>query len=305
MTSSTFSRRTALSGAALGLLGAGGAPLLADSHGKLGKLDLEDPVARARVRARMQGSTKPATLHGLAQLHIYGYLNDGNVQPFMTMYNYTVTKWKPVSETQFEMQHYESGIYTEFGTDKVIYDVWKNPVTGEEREIWPFIGGPIPGLLGPDGMETGEGATVKPMSLGIHVFGDHVHIPSRSSFRFPNPLTPEEWPKESAGPMYYWDSFATRSARLEDVLNEDLDNVPSVQHFQNLVSWHPWLGLGGYDGRTYGQAYGNKLSGGFEALPEFLQTAVRKQAPEMLDTDNWTEFRNDFADYMNAYSQGS
>ena len=108
-----------------------------------------------------------------------------------------------------------------------------------------------------------------------------------------------------AGPMYFWDSFATRSARLEDVLNKDLDNVPSVQHFQNLVSWHPWLGLGGHDGRTYGQAYGNKLPGGFELLPDFLQTAVRKQAPEMLDTDNWTEFRNDFADYMQAYGKKS
>ncbi len=304
MTSTKISRRTALSGAALGLLGAGGAPLLADSHGKTGKLDLEDPVVRAHVRARMSGSTKPATVHGLAQLHLYGYLHDGNVQPFFTLWNYTVTKWKPVSETQFQMQHYESGIYTKFGTEEVI-DVWENPVTGEGREVWPFIGGPIPGLLGPDGMETGEGATVKPQSLGIHVIGDFVHVPSRSSFAFPNPLKPDEWPKESAGLMYYWDSFATRSARLADVLNEDLDNVPSVQHFQNLVSWHPWLGLGGHDGRTYGQAYGSKLPGGFEALPPFLQAAVRDQASEMLDVDNWTEFRDDFADYMRAYGKKS
>jgi hypothetical protein len=282
---------------AAGLIGAGPTALLASSHADNAELDLDDPVKRVRLRAKMAGSVKQATIHGLAQLHLYGYLNDGNVVPLTTMWNYTVTKWRPVSETQFQMNHYESGIYTEFGTDKVI-DHWENPVTGEKREVWPFIGGPIPGLLGPDGMETGEDATVKPVSFGIHVAGGHVHLPTRSSFKFPNPFSPDEWPKEAAGPMYFWDSFSTRSARVEDVLNPDLDSVPSILNFQNLVSWHPWFGMGDRGGRSFGQAYGNKLTGGFETLPEFLQAAVKKQTPEMLETDNWTEFRNDFADYM-------
>lgn len=294
-----ISRRGVMQSAALGVLAAGAAPLAAKASSGTPTLDLDDPVVRARVRAKISGSTQPATIHGLSQLHLYGYLNDGNVTPFMTLWNYTVTRWAPVSETQYSMSHYESGIYTNFNTEQVI-DVWENPITGDKREVWPFLGGPISGLLGPDGMETGPEATVKPQGMGIHIIGDQIYVPTRSGFSFPNPFSAEKWPRESAGPTYFWDSFSTRSARLAEVADPSMHSVPSSNQFQNLVSWHPWLGMGGIEGRTYGLAYGNKLMGGFDELPEFLQAAVKKQTPEMLETESWTEFRNDFADYMKA-----
>ncbi len=299
MGKSVISRRAALQGAAAGLLGISSAPLCADGNSTSSMLDLEDPVVRARIRAKISGSTNAATTQGLSQLHIYAYLNDGNVKPLMTLWNYTVTKWKPLSDTQYTMQHYESGIYTKFNSEEII-EVWENPVTGDMREVWPFLSGPISGVLGPDGLETGAEATVKPKGMGIHIIGDQVYLPSQSSFNFPNPFSAAEWPKESAGPTYFWDSFSTKSALLQHVVDPELHSVPSSHQFQNLVSWHPWLGMGGIDGRTFGQAYGNKLMNGFEDLPEFLQAAVKQQTPEMLKTDSWTEFRNDFADYMKA-----
>ncbi len=299
MANSKISRRAAMQSAALGMLGAGVAPLAVGASSSAHKLDLEDPVVRARIRAKISGSTQATTTQGLSQLHIYGYLNDGNVQPFMTLWNYTVTRWAPISETQYSMSHYESGIYTGFNTEQVL-DVWENPVTGEKREVWPFLSGPIKGVLGPDGLETGAEATVKPKGMGIHIIGEQVYLPSQSSFNFPNPFTADKWPKESSGPTYFWDSFSAKSALLEHVADPNRHSVPSSHQFQNLVSFHPWLGMGGVEGRTFGQAYGNKLMGGFDSLPKFLQAAVKKQTPEMLETDSWTEFRNDFADYMKA-----
>lgn len=294
-----ISRRAVIQGAALGAVAASSASCAVGTAKSAHKLDLEDPVVRAAVRAKMSGSTERATTHGLSQLHIYGYLNDGNVQPLMTLWNYTVTKWAPISETQYSMSHYESGIYTKFNTEEVM-DVWDNPISGEQREVWPFLTGPIKGVLGPDGLETGPNATVKPDGMGIHIIGEQIFVPTTSSFKFPNPFSAEKWPKESAGPMYFWDSFSTKSALVEHVADPNLKSVPSANQFQNLVSWHPWLGLGGFDGRTFGQAYGSKLMGGFAELPEFLQAAVKKQTPEMLEVDTWSEFRNDFADYMKA-----
>ena len=298
MTDHSMTRRAALGGA-LALAGAGAAPAFGAAGRGQPELDLGDPVTRARVRAKITGSTAKETLHGLSQLHLYAYLNDGNVLPLITMWNYTVTKWTPHSETSYRMQHFESGIYTKFNTEEVL-EYWDNPVTGERIEVWPFIGGPIQGEIGPDGTVTGENATVKPESLGIHILGDHVFVPAQSSFSFPNPFTPEVWPKEFSGNPYYWDSFFTHSALLEEVANPDLTHARSVQQFQNLVTFHPWFRMGGHAGRSFGRAFGTKLDGGFEALPAFLQAAVEKQAPEMLDVDSWTEFRNDFADYMKA-----
>jgi len=296
MTDTKISRRTAISSA---LLAAGSGMAAGCAQGQSGKpvLDLEDPASRARIRAKIQGSAAEETLHGLAQLHLYAYLNDGNALPLLTMWNYTVTKWQPQSETSYTMRHYESGIYTKFNTQEVL-EVWENPVTGEEREVWPFIGGPIKGELGPDGMVTGENATVHPESLGIQVVGDKVFVPAQSSFNFPNPFSPEKWPKEAAGPVFYWDSYSTISALLEDVANPKLDRVNSTLQFQNLVSWHPWFGMGDRGGRSFGRAFGTKLEGGFDDVPKFLQTAIEKQTPEMLNVEGWDVFRNDFADYM-------
>ena len=299
MNENPISRRDAIggtllmAGAGLASSGVSGAPTIAD-------LDLENPVSRARIRAKISGSTIEETVHGLSQLHLYTYLNGGNVKPLMTLWNYTVTKWEPHSATSYRMRHYESGIYTKFNTTEVLTDYWDNPITGERRKVWPFLSGPIRGEIGPDGMVTGEEATVKPESLGIHVVGDQVFIPLQSSFSFPNPFPPDKYPKESAGPTFYWDSFFTHSALLKDVVNPKLHRVNSSSQFQNLVSWHPWLGMGGVDGRSFGRAFGTKLQG-YHEVPEFLQAAIKVQTPEMLDTDSWGDaFRNDFEDYYES-----
>jgi len=294
-----MNRRGMLQGTALGLAAAAALPTNAAERRPLPTLDLEDPVTRARVRAKMSGSTREKTVYGLTALHLYAYLHEGNMKPLMTMYNYTVTKWKPASATTFTMKHYESGVYTRFNTMEVL-EYWDNPITNERRKVFPFLTGPINGTLGPDGMVTGAEATVKPASMGIQVIGDQVYVPTQSSFSFPNPFNPKEWPKESSGPTYFWDSYSTLSARLEEVADPDRDSVRTSQQFQNLVSWHPWLGMGDRPGRTFGRAYGNKLANGFSDVPAPLRAAIEKQTPEMLDIENWKEFRNDMEDYKKA-----
>lgn len=301
-----MNRRNVLKGtAAAGLAGAAGLSTSAmAANPKLPKLDLDDPVSRARIRAKIAGSTKAATVHGLAVLHVYAYLNDGNLRPMFTFYNYTTTKWEPKSDRLFAMKHYEAGIYCTFDTMDVL-EYWDNPFTGDRREVFHFITGPISGQLGPDGMVTGPEATVKPRSQGIQVIGDFVYVPYQSGFSFPNRFKRAEFPKESAGDTFYWDSFSTASARLVDVADPKLDSVRASSQFQNLVSWAPWFGMGGIQGRTFGRAYGNKLLGGWSEVPKLLQDGFAKYTPGILDVSNWTEFRDDSKEYMDKIRKPS
>lgn len=301
---SQLSRRAAMKTALAVGVGSGmaGACTAASVRPARSELDLSDPVVRARVRAKISGSAAREDVHGLSVLHLYAFTGEGNTQPLMTMYNYTVTRWMPQTDGTYKTKHYESGVYTKFNTNEVM-DYWDNPLTGERRKVWPFIGGPISTQVGPDGTVTGPEATVKPQSLGIHVLGDQVFIPSQSAFSFPNPFQPEQYPVESSGRMFFWDSFFTISARLEDVLNPELDNVPSSGQFQNLVSWHPWLGMGQRPGRTFGRAFGTKLRGGFADLEPWLQDAVEKYTPGIRDVENWTDVRNDFAEYAESLEE--
>ncbi len=299
MTNSTLTRRGLLGAA----MGAGSSLAIMGTSTPLGaaaaRLNLDDPVERAKIRAKIVGSAVEEDVHALYKLHVYGYLNKDNTIPLFSMTNYTVTKWRPVENGNFKTLHYESGVYTTFNTDDYIEE-WENPVTGEKREVWQFRFGPIPADVGPDGTITGEIATVHPESQGTPIIGDTIFLPSQSSFKFPNPLQPDEWPKESAGAIFHWDSFSTHSALAEDVANPDLMNVTSHGQFQNLVSWHPWLGMSQTPGRTFGRAYGSKLPNGVDDLPNHARAALERHVPEIFDIENWTKSFDDFSEFKEA-----
>lgn len=289
MSNTGFDRRTVLGATAAASLGIGSARAAT-------KLNLADPAERLKVRVKVTASLKPEPGWKFYRLHLYAYLNEGNLIPMMTMNNLAVSTYTKVSDTQYRTLGYEAGVYCKFDTDEPL-EVWENPITGEKREVWQFIGGPLKGVLTPDGNDTGSGATVKPKQMRVEEFGDMVFVPSQSAFNFPNPVKPDKWPNESAGPTFYWDSHFVFGAQVKDVLDPSLDSAPAVCQFQNFVSWHPWLGLGKKPGRTYGKAYGAKLKS-LDDLPPGVRGQFEKYTPEIFNTAGWTEFKDDFTDYM-------
>ena len=51
------------------------------------KLDLDDPMSRTRVLAKIKGSIATETVYTFCRLHLYLWLNNGNLQPILTMQN--------------------------------------------------------------------------------------------------------------------------------------------------------------------------------------------------------------------------
>ncbi len=301
--SSKFSRRGIIGSTAVATMAAA-APFKAYSAAPA-KLDLEDPKVRAMVRAKVQGSIAEETVYTFYRLHLYGYMNDGNLVPFTTMNNLNITKWKPLPNGNYGGTVFESGAYCKFDTDEVL-DVWENPITGEKRDVWPFVGGPIKAEVGPDGAVTDETATVKPKAQRIDIIGDTIFVASQSAFSFPNPVKPDQYPTESAGPTYFWDSHFMHAGKIADVMNPKLTRAGAFSQFQNMVSFHPWFGLGGKPGRTYGKAYGTKLKN-LDELPKGARASLEKQTPEIFNIDSWTKPRLDFPEYLawrNAKKKG-
>jgi hypothetical protein len=309
MSERRISRRHALEagvalGGGLGLVAAGLTPeaALAARSPALGKLNLEDPIERTRIQAKVKGSIADETVYTFCRLHLYLYMNDGNLIPMVSMQNLNVASWKPLPNGHFAGTVHEVGVYTKFDTDELI-DVWENPVTGEKREVWQFVGGPLAVELGPDGIVTGPEATLKPKSMRVDVIGDMVVVPNGSAFSFPTPFKPDKWPREAGGPTYFWDSHYYFAAKLADVLDPKQTSVPAAVQFQNLVSFHPWLGMGPRPGRTYGKGLGAKMKS-LDGIPAGARAALEKRAPEIFDLKNWKAPRNDFAEYMQKRKPG-
>ena len=291
----TLTRRSAF-------LGAGSIALTAASplaRAAMEKLALEDSGERARLRAKVVGSATSEVVHTFYRLHLYAYMNSVNLIPLYTMNNLNVKVCEPLDDDTYAFTTYESGAYCRFDTDEVI-DRWKNPITGETREVWPVIGGPLNVRMSADGVETGPEATLKPKPLRMEVIGDTLFIPTASHFSFPSPFDAVAWPKESPGETHFWDSMFVHAARIEDAADSSRTNVPAFCQFQNLVSWGAWTGMGGHAGRSYGRAYGTKLAG-IDDLPAGARRSLELQTPEIFDIDNWTTFRDGNAEYKARY----
>jgi hypothetical protein len=298
--SNNITRRDMLSaGAGFGLVSAsllGSTRLVADSSPPSGMgIDMNDPQARFNAQVKMRGTLADAPVESFVRLHIWGYGHEGNLVPFFSMNNYSVNKWRKLANGNHAVQVFESGVYTKFGSYDVITE-WDNPFTGERREIHQFRSGPLNVEFGPDGIIAGPETTVKPKPMQLETMEDSIVAMTQSSFVFPSPFQPEEFPKESPGRMFFWDSHSSHASPMSAVADPDVASAPAATTLTNFVSWAPWMGMSQRPGRTYGRGVGRKISG-IEALPPEVIRSIEEQTPQMLDIDNWGAPYDDVADY--------
>jgi len=254
----------------------------------------DDPVARARLRARIIGSTAEATVPIFYRLNIYGFAGEQLV-PFFTMNHLSVNRWRQTAPDRYTSKTFEAGVYCKFDTDEVLEE-WANPLTGEKRRVWQFLGGPFDVTIGPDGIVT-KNAELAPKPLRMDVLGDMVILPTAASMARPSPIDPARWPTLYAGPTSYWESQATYAVARAQAFDESLASADSFCHFQNLGSWHPWLGMGQKPGRTYGNSHGAKLRS-LDGIPLAARKGLEKYTPEIFDVASWTKPRLDILEYL-------
>jgi hypothetical protein len=259
-------------------------------------LDINDPKNAARIRAKVMGSTANEAVMTYLRINIYAYLHEGTLVPLYTMSNLNIRRWTAQPDGGFKAKVYECGTYMKFDTDEPI-DEWENPFTKQKRITADFQGGPLNLAILPDGsISTGAEATLKPKPLRSWSLGDNFFLQQASGFSYPNPFKPSEYPVESSGETVHWDSHYLFNARLSDVANPDLASVPATVQLQNLVSWAPWLGMGGRGGRTWGRGVGAKIKG-FDDVPKVAMAEFRKKTPKIFDIDAWTELVNETEEY--------
>ena len=292
---SRLDRRDLLKGLGAGALGATALAGCAAEQRRV-PLDLSDPVSRLRARVKTFGSLAGETVHRVSRGHVWAYFNEGNLDPLFSMINYNVTRWRQVEENMYESTMNEVALFTKFDTDEVITH-WDNPYTGETVEVQQYIVGPIYIQTGLEGSVTDENATIVPQNMEWWTVGGKLYIPIRSTFRFPNPLQPEVWPKASVGPTFHWDSFIFFAADIADLENPDLSMAPAISHYQETLNWNPWMLMGQRPGRQLSRGYGCKLRSLGE-MPANLRARLEEYSPEIFELENWTEPKNDMVEFM-------
>lgn len=265
-------------------------------------LDLASPQTRAWVRAKIMASAGTETVYTFYRVHAFAYLHAGNLEPLFTTHVLNARVCRPSSDTVYQFTTYEVGMVTQFDSDEPL-ETWLNPYTGERVKVWPLINGPLAVEARPDSIGTAAGLDLRPDGMRIDVMGDLVFLPTLSAVTAPNRFQPDEWPSESTGENFYWDSHFTYVAPLAEVVDRDIQRTSSIFYLQNLGSWYPWMRMGQHPGRLYGRAYGRKI-GDFDEIPIAARRLIEQRVPEIFDLRQWQERRFREEDYMRANRPG-
>jgi Protein of unknown function (DUF1838) len=258
---------------------------------------LADPRVRAQVQARVRGSCERETIPIFYRLDLYGFTGDGNIVPYFTLNHLSINEWTPLPGNEYQARTFECGVYCAFGTDEPL-DVWTNPVTGERRKVWQFLGGPFTVITSADGIRA-NGAELTPRPARMEAFGGTFFLTSSASMTRPNPTSAGDHPELYAGPVSYWDTIASVMCSVSDAFDPSLSSAPAVCHFQNMGSWHPWMGMGQRPGRTYGRAVGTKLRS-IDEIPTAARAALEAKTPQIFDRKNWNTPRMDIPEYIKS-----
>lgn len=304
MSNSRITRRHAVAA----LAGAGAAGLVAgcaDNGAQTGnnkpaplQLNLDDPIDLSFARQKVIGSVVSEEIHSFLRFHFYGQVPGEKARPLFSMNNYIVDRWEPVERGTYKLRHWEVGYYCDFDTDDPL-ELWVNPYTEEELEVFQFVLGPIDRQYSPEAVLA---PGLAPVPLTSHIMGPRFYVATEAISQIPNLFQPEDWPKRSSGKMANWVSLQTLSALMDDVLNPELNSAPANIHLQNFISWGSWMQMGGRPGGTMARAYGTEVDG-FEALPQNVYDGFKKYTPEIFETATWDVTRFDEFDYFNLMQE--
>ena len=159
-----------------------------------------------------------------------------------------------------------------------IADELTNPFTNKPMTVKHLRSGPVatthaPGQL----LQNGQPLPIKHKVGVVQILGDTIWISHDLSASFPGP----------GGRLMSFYDYVKYQAKLADMENTALDNVPATFAIQDYIDWRPWMGMDGSPGMMPGRGVGVKLSG-VDGVPAQLLGWIKDRDPKFLsDPEAW------------------
>lgn len=258
---------------------------------------LDDPQGRLRVRARLFGSTAPATVHRVSHGHVWGWTPDAaQLRPLFSVINYAVADWAPEPAGGFASRSFDSAVYTRFGTLEPL-EAFENPYTGARCRPVPFLLGPMTGRLAAGAMATGGQAVARPQDLPVQVQGGVLTWPITSSRLMKNPLDRTAFPASWGGEQLAFELFAAFTADGAALLDPSAPQAVATSRYDEMTPWPYWMEMGERPGRLVAHGAGVKLPS-LPAMDPVVRKVLEAGVPAMFDRTGWMTPRNDLTEFL-------
>jgi hypothetical protein len=260
----------------LGLIGAGA--VLAATPGAAAApagLDLARPAdllaALVKLRAATDGSLAIEWLKGVQ----YGVV-DAVLTPFFTLNSVTLSWYRPAPDGTFQGRRLEVVWHGDLAGNRPL-DAFRNPYTGRTHRIPPVRTGPVPVVLGPEGLRL-------PPRLGTQRLeaegGIGPAVTSATRVWIPFETRTRLYAPEVPVPVFVYNETSTYEGALARVLDPAVASADCAVAYVSVLGWKPWMEMGDIRGSLCNRAAGEKVAT-FAALPADHREYLSARHPDI------------------------
>ncbi len=274
-------------------------------------LDLTDPVhnlyAFGKVWSTFGDEPVYSTFHGT----LYGWFEGRKLTPLVGFQGTGVTRCR-LDDTDdgpvLTLRGKETGFFTDLASGEVL-DVWDNPFTGEQVEVYHFLNDRIGGTVGTqmpvltvgDHHEEGsmmnddgtrEAGAGVPFVLPWQVYGDEVLLEWDYAHDYPNPVDPLRWPSASTGERINPSEHFTIYTSWDDLADLSTPTAHFRAGFSRISPWWPWMRMGGFaldtpagrsNGVMFGRMFSRSCRRGLDDVPAPMRRRLEERHPDYLE----------------------
>ena len=292
-----LTRRDALKFASGGALGIAGLGLAACGQTQETQpasaptaLDFSDPAESLQAFVKLTGDLDPSKeTFGWFGGRIFSVLKDTPLKPLVDVEGFGVLRVSPQDNNTYRLFNRELAFYKDPATGQFI-DEWTNPITNEKCEVSPIHNAVVNAEVAPILKQDFDGTIVEvPFSPPWTQLGDRVFSTFELHAAFPNPMSPQQWPRESSGPLTRISEIFQRITSAEQLANTDLTSADYAGTWTRVGPWLPWMLMGQADGHILYRTFMDK-TGPVSNLPKPLLDLTEKRFPEFLQSpgdDTW------------------
>ena len=142
------------------------------------------------------------------------------------------------------------GLYTDRRSGEVLSE-WRNPFIGETVKVVHVSMDPVNFTIeeyfpAPPNYGPNKGAPPPrvPFILPWYQHGQWMEMQMNVHMGYPNPLQPEEWPRESAGPFAQVSELFTHHVKATDMQNPEITSLDYRGSWSRVTPWLPWMLMG-------------------------------------------------------------
>lgn len=247
------------------------------------EIDFSNPAENLRAFVKLTGSLD-SSVETTGWFGGTIYAVQGNTQvikPIIGVEGCGVNRIVQKGDNLYRIFNREFAVYKDLETGRYL-DHWQNPLSGETVEVFPIQNKTVTAEIAPIHRQDFDGTMVEfPFSPPWTVMQGIAFNVLEVHTAFPNPMTPEEWPRESAGPINRTSEMFNRAANYAELADPNMPHANSTGTWVRISPWLPWMLMGQSDGyllyRTFIKRVGDSSN-----LPPPLLEYMSKNYPDFL-----------------------